>query len=245
MGELARLASISKPTVFRILQTLEKHKFVSYNPLLHRYSLGIKLFELGGIVFSSLSLRKAASRFLDLLHAKVSYTVLLGALDGGELMILDKREGEDSGILTLQIGRKRPPHFGMLGKTLMAFLPEEEVDNLLDRYPLKKVASRSITDPEKFKRNLRDIRKKGYSHGSSESIEGVTGIGAPIRNHLGEVVAAVGTAFPTFSANNRKIEQTIQLVTETAKEISVALGIGDIPNKGRERRCTFESKTVR
>jgi DNA-binding IclR family transcriptional regulator len=231
MGELARLTNLSKPTVFRILQTLEKHKFVSCDFISRQYSLGITLFELGGIVSSSLSLRKAASRFLNLLQAKVSHAVLLGALDGGELMIIDKREGEDSSILTLEIGRKRPPHFGMLGKTLMAFLPEGEVDNLLRRYPLRKVASRSITDLEKFKRNLREIREKGYSYGNSESIEGVTGIGAPIRNHLGEVVAAVGTAFPTFSTNNRKIEKTIQLVTETAKEISVALGCCDIPRR--------------
>jgi len=239
MRELVQLTNLSKPTVFRILQTLEKHKFISYEDLLNRYSLGIKLFELGGIVSSSLSLRRAASKFLDLLQAKVNHAVLMGVLEGGELMIIDKREGENSSILTLEIGSKRPPHFGMLGKTLMAFLPEEEVDNLLGRYPLKKVASRSITDPKKFKRNLKKIREKGYSYGNSESLEGVTGIGAPIRNHLGKVVAAVGTAFPTFGTNNRKIEKTVQLVTETAKEISMALGFSDITNKGRKIKIHF------
>jgi hypothetical protein len=57
MGELARETRLSKSTVFRILQTLEKHKWVVYDPPSNRYSLGMKLLELGGIVFSSISLR--------------------------------------------------------------------------------------------------------------------------------------------------------------------------------------------
>lgn len=226
MKELIQLTNLPKPTLFRILQTLQKHRFVSLDLQSNRYLLGIKLFELGKVVSSSFSLREAASRYLDLLLPKVGHTVLLGILVGGELMIIDKRESKDSSIATSEIGKKRPPHFGILGKTLMAFLPEKEVDDLLDRSPLKKTASRSISDPKKFKQHLKEIRENGYSYGSSESIEGVTGIGAPIRNHLGEVVAAIGTAFPRYDADKRKIERIIEAVIEAAEEISAALGFG-------------------
>lgn len=227
MGELAQMAKLSKSTVFRILQTLEKHKFVAYDPQSGRYLLGMKLFELGGIVFSSLSLRKAASPFLDHLEDKVNHTVLMGILEEGELVYIDKREGNEPVKLTSEIGKRRPPYFGMLGKTLMAFLSDKEVDDLLTQFPLEKAALMSITDTKIFKRSLKEIREKGYAYEYNEAVEGVIGIAAPIRNHLRKVVAAVGTAFPAFSANDQNVKETIQLVTKTAKEISVALGYID------------------
>ena len=231
MGELSALTSLSKSTVFRILQTLEKHKFVAYDPQSGRYSLGMKLFELGGVVFSSLSLRKAASPFLDHLGAKVNHTVLMGILEDGELVYIDKREGNEPIKLTSEIGKRRPPYFGMLGKTLMAYLSEIEVDNLLKKYPLEKVAPNSIIDIKKFKKSLNEIREKGYTYEYSEAVEGVIGIAAPIRNYSRKVVAAVGTAFPAFSVDDRKINGIIQLVTETAKEISMALGNVNVSRK--------------
>ena len=227
MGELAQMAKLSKSTVFRILQTLEKHKFVACDPQSGRYLLGMKLFELGGIVFSSLSLRKAASPFLDHLEDKVNHTVLMGILEGDELVYIDKREGNEPIKLTSEIGKRRPPYFGMLGKTLMAYLSDEEVEDLLYRLPLEKVAPMSITDPKKFKRSLKEIREKGYTYEYGEAVEGVIGIAAPVRNHLRKVVAAVGTAFPAFSANDQKVKETIHLIIQTSKEISIALGYID------------------
>jgi len=70
---------------------LEKHKFVAYDPQSGRYSLGMKLFELVGIVFSSLSLRKAASPFLDHLEDKVNHTVLMGILGGSWAISINGR----------------------------------------------------------------------------------------------------------------------------------------------------------
>lgn len=224
MGELAHLTNLSKSTVFRILQTLETHRFISHDPETNRYSLGMKLFELGGIVSSSFSLRKIASKYLDQLEEKVNHTILMGILEDGELVYIDKREGKEAVKLTSEIGKRRPPYYGMLGKTLMAYLPEKEVDKLLKKYPLKKVASRSIIDPKKFKESLKKIQKKGYTYEWSEAVEGIMGIAAPIRDHQGKVVSAIGMAIPKF--NNQKInrEEIIKLITETANNISKALG---------------------
>ena len=235
MGELARETRLSKSTVFRILQTLEKHKWVVYDPPSNRYSLGMKLLELGGIVFSSLSLRKAASPFLDQLEARINHTVLIAVLEGGELVYIDKREGDEPIRLTSEIGKRRPPFFGMLGKTLMAYLPEKEVDELLRRYPLEKVAPRSITDPKRFKRSLKEIRERGHAYEYSEAVEGVIGIAAPVRNHLGKVVAAIGTAFPAFSVDDRRIKEIIHLVTDTGQEISLSLGFIELLKEGGRR----------
>jgi len=224
MGELTQLTNLSKSTVFRILQTLEKHKFVSYDYETNCYSLGVKLFELGGIVASSFSLLKVSSKFLDELETKVKHTILMGILEDGELVYIDKREGKEAVKLTSEVGKRRPPYYGMLGKTLMAYLPENEVDYLLKRYPLQKVASRSITDPKKFKESLKKIQKKGYTYEWSEAVEGVVGIAAPIKDQKGKVVAAIGIAIPKLNIEKINKEEMISLITNTAKNISNALG---------------------
>ncbi len=219
------MTNLSKSTVFRIIQTLEKHGLLTFDPSSNRYFLGIKLFEFGGIIYSSLSLRKAAPQFLDRLAAANNHLVLMGVMKEGELVYIDRREGKDRFIVTSEIGRRRPPHYGMLGKVLMAFLPEEKVDELLTRYPLEKIASRTITDPKKFKDNLKQIRRKGYSYGHNEVWDGAIGIGAPIRDSREEVVAAVGTAFAAFNMDDQRIKEIISLVVQTANEISAALGL--------------------
>ena len=67
LDQIAKKAGLSKTTAFRILKTLEKHGIFKYNELEETYSLGLKLMELGGIVYSSLSIRKVASPYLDAL----------------------------------------------------------------------------------------------------------------------------------------------------------------------------------
>ena len=245
MGELSRETRLSKSTIFRILQTLEQHKWVVYDPPSNRYSLGMKLLELGGIVFSSLSLRKAASPFLDQLEARLNHTVLIAILEGGELVYIDKREGDEPIRLTSEIGKRRPPFFGMLGKTLMAYLPEKEVGELLRRYPLEKIAPRSITDPKRFKRSLKEIRERGHAYEYSEAVEGVIGIAAPVRNHLGKVAAAIGTAFPAFSVDDRRIKEIIHLVTDTAQEISLSLGFIELLKEGGRREVGTRVKSYK
>jgi IclR family KDG regulon transcriptional repressor len=224
LGELAEQTGLSKSTTFRILQTLERHRFIAFKPAANRYALGIKLFELGGVVFSTLKFHSVAAPFLDRLSLKGERTVLAAMLEGGELLYIDQRERKASMRLAAQSGRRRPPHFGMLGKTLMAYLPEGEVDELLKRYPLEKITPRTVVNLRTFKKHLEEIRTKGYTFEDNEYIEGFVGIAAPVRNHLGEVIAAIGVTFPSFRVGKKTIAEAIATVKETTDEISLALG---------------------
>jgi IclR family KDG regulon transcriptional repressor len=224
LGELVKRTDLPKTTVFRILQSLERHRVIAFNPVANNYVLGIKLFELGGIVFSTLKFRGVAAPFLDRLSLKGEHTVLAAMLEEGELLYIDHRERRESSRLDSQIGKRKPPHFGMLGKTLMAYLPNGEVDELLKRYPLVKVAPRTVITPRTFKKHLEEIRARGYAFEDNEATTGMMGIAAPVRNHLGEIIAAVGITFPSFKVDEKRITEAIATVKETTAEISLALG---------------------
>ncbi len=225
LGELKELLGLSKSTLFRLLQTLAKNRIVSYDPNSNRYSLGMRLFELGEIAVSSTTLRQIASPFLDFLEAESGYPALVGILDEGELVYIDGRPGRKPvPLFGTRHGKRQPPHRGAVGKALMAYLPDGEIDPLLGRYPLQRLTPRSITDTSKFKESLDEVRQMGYAYEEGELVEGVIGIAAPVRNHAGKVVASVGVVFPAFQADKKKKVHMTRLVKDAARKSSEAMG---------------------
>jgi IclR family KDG regulon transcriptional repressor len=223
--ELSNILNLSKSTVYRLASTLINYDFLNYNEQSKKYSLGLRLFELGSIVAASFSLRKAASEHLTHLHTKLGKTVFLGILQEDEVIYIDKRESSLDPIrFSSEVGRRRPPYFGMFGQLLMAFLPDQEVDRILKKKPLKPITRKSITAKEEFKERLREIREQGFFIDREEAIDGITGISAPIKDYTGTVVAALGVGFISSSENSQGALKIRKAVCETAKRISRKLG---------------------
>jgi len=194
--ELSKMLGLPKSTVYRLCHTLAKFNFLTYNENSNRYSLGLKLFDLGNTVSSAFSIREAASTHLTGLGTKTKESVFLGILQNNQLMYLDKREAPESRILfKSEIGARRQPYFGMLGQTLLAFLPETEVGAILKKNPLRPVTRRSLRTESEVRRRLTAVREQGFVIEKGEAMDGVAGIAAPIKNYTGQVVAAIGLRF--------------------------------------------------
>ncbi len=225
LSQLSELSRLHKATVLRLCSTLIKYDFLRYDPGSKHYSLGLKLFELGSILFSSFSLRKVASFYLDQLQSQLGKTVFLGILEDDELIYIDKKEDPTIPIrFTSQVGTRRPPCFGMLGQILMAFLPDREVDRLLKKAPLTAFTRRSLVSEREFKERLLRIRKQGFFVDEDEALDGISGVSAPIRDYTGQVVAGVGVGFISSSEDARGKRTIVKQVCETAKGISKQLG---------------------
>jgi DNA-binding IclR family transcriptional regulator len=225
LGELSGTLNLSKATVYRLASTLTTYDFLRYDETSRKYSLGLRLFELGSIVFASFSLRKTASSHLDQLHSHLGKTVFLGIFQEDEVVYIDKRESSLNPIrFSSEVGRRRPPYFGMFGQLLMAFLPDNEVDRVLKKNPLKPITRKSITAKEEFKERLRKIREQGFFVDKGEAIEGISGISAPIRDYTGNVVAALGVGFISSFEDSKGVTEIVKAVSETAKNISRELG---------------------
>ena len=228
LSQLSQLLDLPKATVLRLCSTLVNYDFLGYDPQSKQYSLGLKLFELGGVVLSSFSLRRVASPNLTQLQCKSGKVVFLGILQDDELVYIDKKEDPGNYIkFGSQAGQHRPPHFGMLGQTLMASLPDSEVDRLLRKSPLTALTKKTITDEKEFKSRLSKISKQGFVVDEGEAIEGVTGVAAPVRNFTGKVVAAVGVGLLSSSENSKGLKRIIKDVLGTAQRISRELGYLD------------------
>jgi len=225
LAQLAEAVELPKPTIIRLCSTLVKYDFMKYDSETMHYSLGMKLFELGNVVGSSLSLRNVASPHLLQLQIRSGRTAFLGVLQNDEVIYIDKKEDATNQIrFVSEVGTRRPPYFGMFGQILLAFLPEEEVDRILGRHPLVSTTRGSISDPMEFRERLKHIRRSGYIVEEGEAIEGVTGVAAPVRDFSGEVIAGVGVSFISTSVEGKNIGRILEEVLKTARAISEELG---------------------
>jgi DNA-binding IclR family transcriptional regulator len=225
LDQLTEASGLSKPTVFRILSTLQSRKYVILDKEDGRYRLGSIFLSLASAALSSLDLAAIARPHLTELRNLSQATVLLGALMDDLLVYLDKIEGKGPVRLAADIGwRRDPPHYGMLGMTIMAHLEPAEQQRLLREHPLRPLTRKSIIDPAGFDARLKEIAQQGYAVEFEEAIEGVWGVASPVRNSAREVVAAVGVALPMTVKTPGRITETITLVKSCAEAISADLG---------------------
>ncbi len=225
LSDVVNRTGLNKTTAKRLISNLVVRGYLQHDPQSKSYQLGMRLFELGGIVFSSFSLRKAAAQPMNTLQEKTRATVLLGVKIENHLVYVDKREGSGALKISSDIGWRRPMHYGMLGMVLMAYLALAEVRRIIKKFPLEAYTPLSITDEDAFSLRLGKIREKGYVLEKEEAVEGVFGVAAPVRDHSRQVVAALGVALPLGQPiQDKKLDRIIEMVKEACGAISSELG---------------------
>lgn len=225
LTDIISQTGFDRTTARRLIANLESRNFLKQDPVSKTYSLGLRLFEMGSIVYSSFSLQKSARLHMDSLQSQLKATVLLGLREEDQIIFIDKREGPGMISISAMIGVIRPMTFGLIGKVLMAHMKPQEVEVVLKENPLKKYTSYSITDKEILHSQLKRIRKNGYAVDVNEFGEGIMGIAAPIRDYSRKAVAAIGVYLPAHLHNNTdEIKKIIDLLLSTTEKTSRDIG---------------------
>jgi IclR family transcriptional regulator, KDG regulon repressor len=217
--ELHRQFKIPKSSVYAILQTLKSRGYVTKDDL-DEYALSLRLFSLGISLIENLDLRKGTHTLLEELTQKAQLTGHLAVRDGREAVYIDKVEVLTSVRLTTWLGRRVPLHSTSMGKAILAFLPNEEVDAILGKGPLAKLTPKTITNPAQLKAELAKIRNQGYAVGSEENEVGIRAVGAPILGPAGTAIGAVNLGATTLNFHAKDIPRLGALVRSYAEKIS-------------------------
>jgi len=224
LSELVEQTGIHVSTAKRMVSNLTFRGYLQKDPGTRRYRLGLRLFEMGGIVLSSFSLREASAYSMSRLQSETGGTVLLGVIIQDRLVYVDRREGKGPIRVYSEIGQKKSLHYGMLGILLMAYLDQEDVDRVLADTPLEAYTSDSITDRDAFSIRLEEVRKQGYCIEKGEAVEGTIGISGPIRNHTRKVIAALGISLIADGEVQGRLHSLSNAVRRSCDEISSNLG---------------------
>jgi IclR family transcriptional regulator, KDG regulon repressor len=225
LTDVVNQTGLNKTTAKRLISNLTARGYLQQDPQSKCYHLGMRLFELGSVVFSSFSLRQAAAQPMNNLQEDTAATVLLGSKIENHLVYVDKREGHGKIRISSDIGWRRPLHYGMLGMVLMAHLEPKDLRRIIKMYPLQPHTALSITDEDAFILRLGKIHEKGYIVEKEEAVEGFIGIAVPIRDYSRQVVAALGVALPReHPGQNTEIDRIVGLVKRAGEDVSSDLG---------------------
>jgi len=191
-AELARRAKLPRSTTHRIATELVSVGLLEQTPS-GRLRLGMRLFELGHLALFQRGLRECASSFMaDLAHA-THETVHLAVLDGLDVVYLDIIRPSGAPALRSRLGGRLPPSATAVGKAILAFSPPELVEAVIDR-GLPQLTIHSITEGDRLKAELFEIRRTGISFDNQEQAIGTVCCGAPIFGAGGHVVGSISVS---------------------------------------------------
>ncbi len=223
--DITRATGLHKSTVFRILDTLEKLKWVRRDPRIGSYRLGFDLFELGFRAVQGLDFYNISLPHLEELVKVTQQTVHLVVHDNGKVLYINKVESPNT-IITQpsQIGLRLPMHCTAVGKILLSDMPEEEMVALLTREGMPKITANTIDQPERLYKALAEVREQGYAFDNEEIQVGLRCVAAPIYDFSGRVVAAVSVSGPAAIFSEERLSFFIEELKRTAMRISEELG---------------------
>jgi DNA-binding IclR family transcriptional regulator len=235
LADLAARTGIPRATAFRLLSTLEQAGFLAKDH--GAYQLGIKCFVLGNIVAGGLDLRETAHPHLMALRDLTRETTQIGILDHWQVVYLDRMiSPEPVGLMRSRAGAILPAYCTGLGKALLAYLPESEVEAWASKQKLPALTPKTITSVRRLMKELRLIRERGFAIDDEEREKGVRCLGAPIRNHHGDVVAAISVAGPIDRIPSDLVDSDVaDAVVAAARAISIDLGA--VEDDGADQRA--------
>lgn len=230
---LAARLSLHRSTIHRLLMVLEHHRLVHRGPAEGKYRLGMKLFELGNRAVAQLDLRQRAGPFLKELVEQTGEDAHVCILDGTEMLSIADVEGTWKLRTPTTIGRRTPVYCTSAGKALIAFLPEPALDLLIGQVQFKRYTDRTMMTPTVLRAELARVRQRGFAIDNEEIEAGLRCVGAPIRNHTGQAVAAISIAGPVFRFKKDRLPALVRAVRRSARDLSAEMGCGSQSRKSR------------
>lgn len=237
VSDLARATGLHKSVVARLMATMAASGFVVQDAETKLYRIGPAAFAVGSVFQPYQMLDRIARPVLEALAQRSGHSATLGVPDGDRFMIVQSVSGNLSIRVAFEVGERPYYHGASIGKALLAEMPEERVRQIVGPNPLPKITPYTIGTVEKLLVELARVREKGVAFTWEESIIGVGGVAAAVRNAYGECVAAVGIAYPTHLVTEQEIETLAQMVRAAADEISRKIGVlslGDNPGSAPE-----------
>ncbi|GAA4370929.1 IclR family transcriptional regulator [Paeniglutamicibacter cryotolerans] len=224
VGEVADEMGIHKSTASRLLGSLLARGMVQQNNNRGKYELGFGILKLAASIPGRLSLVGQARPVLEALALEYKETVNLAVLREEYAVNVDQAMGPSTLATYDWLGSLTPLHATSSGKILLAGLGADEREKILKTTGLPKRTANTIDNRLALERDLLRAVKNGYAQAREEFELGINSVAAPVRNHLGNVVASITISGPAFRFDPQEIPGLLDGLKRAGKQISVAMG---------------------
>lgn len=224
--QLARTLGLPPSTAHRLCRSLVRAGFIAQDPATGRYTVGPNLLRLSADWGADLLLGPQAEEVVRRLRDQLGETAFLAVPRHDSALVVAVAEAED----WLRAGPRPkellPLHATAAGKLLLAYSPPGWVSAWLGRSVLQRYTDRTIVNPEQLRRQLEEIRSRGFATEDEEFARGVRSLAVPVRLWDDRTVAALAVAGPARRFRPQDSRPTLDLVLRAAAELSAALRTG-------------------
>lgn len=220
----ARKSGLSSSTTGRLMANMKDHGILAQDDESLEYMIGARILGWAGIYSATSDLRTLALPVMVHLQEKTRETISLYTLEGNERICIERLESPETVRIVARVGRRIPLYAGSAGKVFLAFLPVSRTDEILNETDLVPMTRFTITNLDKLKANLEEIRQHGYAVSKGEWISEASGVAAPIFEQSGIITAALTISGPAQRFTKEKIIEIASLVKNGAEKISHEMG---------------------
>lgn len=227
LTEIAAQTELHKSTAYRIITTLLKRGYLDKTEQ-GNYKIGLKLIEAVSYYINDLELQTEARPYVAKITSHLGLSSYLGVLDGDKVVYIERMDVISAVKLYTQIGHRVNAYCSSLGKCLLANYSNEELDEIMADCSFIKFTPNTISGMEALRRELAEVRRKGWAIDDEEYEPGHRCVGAPIYDYKGDIIAAISASGDKHVLTDERIEEVAQYVVKTAREISRNLGYTDM-----------------
>lgn len=228
VSQLADQLDLQRPTVHGLLQTLQAHGFVEQDRDSDKYQLAAGLLHLGTSYLDHNELRARSLVHAERLATEAGEAVRVGVMHGSSVVVVHHVFRPDGAFQVLEVGAQLPAHASALGKAMLAYAPPGLIAELTAE-PLPRLTQKTLSAAG-LRDELEAVRGRGVARERDEAVLGESSLAAPIFDHGGHAVGAIGVVGDTPRLLPRgPAKAVVAAVTEAARSVSRELGAGRRP----------------
>lgn len=229
ISDLSQRLMMSKATTYRFLQTMKTLGYVTQEDEADKYSLTLKLFELGAKSLEHVDLISLADKEMRIISEQTNEALHLGALDDDAIIYIHKIDSNYNLRMQSRIGRRNPLYSTAIGKVLLAEREETFIRDTLSSVDFVKHTERTVENTDQLLSELIIVKQQHFAEDNQEQEPGLRCIAAPIYDRFGSVIAGISISLPTIRFDEERIPYYIDLLHQAGKNISSQLGYKNYP----------------
>src|SRR5882762_2490919 len=221
--EVTRLSGLPVSTVHRFLVNLQDAGFLDCSAK-GKYHLGIACFSIGHAALGQLDIRRLSLPYLQALNQHTRETIHLTVRQGLAAVYVEKLDSPEHLRIFSRIGAMVPLYCTAVGKVLLAYMPQAELEKVLPQIEPRRLTPNTIASRQELEQHLHRVRKAGHAFDLEEHEPHIRCIAAPIWDHTGAVNASLSLTAPAVRMALPRLRQLAPLIQEAGLRISSELG---------------------
>lgn len=214
--ELANHLDITKGTVHTHLTTLKQNGLIVKEE--DTYSASLRFLDIGEDVKNQSKIYKVAKDGIEELAEETDTRTQIAVEESGMAVVLAIRRGEHAIAPPTQVGKRDYLHCIASGKAMLANMPQENVEAIIEQHGLPERTPNTITDPGKLFEELAEIRERGIAFNDQEKMKGLRAVGKAIQDDTGAVIGAISASGPTSGLQGDRFRKEVPGVLSSIAE---------------------------